>query len=148
MKPGKTEKRTKRQRSDRRRPLTQATELWRAESVGQGRARGWSTFLAEPGSESMRCRVCDAWCNVTRGVLAHTSWPAYVGNRKSVQDFFSCPWIARDWHIDIARMLERLEDDDFDPVRAYEPALTRALRSIARRLAVRAERDARKALRE
>ena len=122
-----------------------ASAGWR---LGPGRVRGLSTFLAERGAPARRCLVCNSWCYAKRGVLAHGSWAAYVGGRKSPHDFFWCRWVDLGWHVDITKMLERLEDDDFDPVRRQRPAIARTLQVAARRLAAHAERQASKPLRE
>jgi len=64
---------------------------------------GWSGWLQRPGTPQMDCRVCAARCEVLRNVIAHGNVENLFAGRKEPHDFFFCPWIARRWHIRLAR---------------------------------------------
>ena len=67
---------------------------------------GFDTFFTEPDAHStMRCQVCDAECDVRRGVYGPTGFAAAVGGQSSRHDEFFCGHRGNEWREEALRLV-------------------------------------------
>ena len=68
---------------------------------------GYDLFVADPGTETMYCRVCRTECDIKRDVFGPTSFATAMAKSFRLHDLFICPNADQQWHEQALRLVEK-----------------------------------------
>jgi hypothetical protein len=59
--------------------------------------------------ETIRCKICNAVCDVERNVYDYSGFIAAMSNRKMLHDRFTCPHSGEAWHERALKLFMEIE---------------------------------------
>jgi hypothetical protein len=61
--------------------------------------KGYEYFISEPDTvKTMKCKVCDCFCTLTKNVVGATSFISAMAGSKVCHDQWICPYYKEEWH--------------------------------------------------